>query len=96
MTATRSGVLGHDKGAATIRLRLGTLRDDPPHSRVWDWTSIGPYEVICLACGDDASLNYSEVPPEIQAIRGNHVTAEDARAALTEHIRVHTSPAERR
>jgi hypothetical protein len=54
--------------------------------RVWDWASIGPYEVVCLACGDDASLNYSEVPPEIQGIRGNHVTAEDARAALAEHV----------
>jgi hypothetical protein len=69
-----------------VRLRLGTLRGDPSMGRVWDWASIGPYEVICPACGDDPSLNYSEVPPEIQEIRGNHAAIEDARAALAKHI----------
>ena len=32
---------------------------------MWDKTSEGPYEVMCPACGDDPSLNYSEIPPEI-------------------------------
>jgi len=49
-------------------------------------TATGPYEVICPACGDYSNRNYSEVPPEIQAIRGNHATAEDAEAALARHI----------
>jgi len=49
-------------------------------------TSEGPYEVICPACGDDPSRNYSEVSPELQAIRGNHATAAAGRAALEEHI----------
>jgi hypothetical protein len=56
---------------------------------VWDMSSEGPYEVICPACGDDPSLNYSKVPPEIQAIRGNYATADTARAALAEHIGLH-------
>jgi hypothetical protein len=83
--AVSSGVPGHDQGAATIRLRLGTLHVTPPGDREWDWAVIGPYEVICPACGDDPSLNYSEVPPEIQDIRGNHVTLQEARAALAQH-----------
>jgi hypothetical protein len=75
--AVRSGVPGHDQGAAAIRLRLG--------DRDWDWATIGPYEVICSACGDDPALNYNEVPPEIQDIRGNHVTLHEAQEALAKH-----------
>jgi hypothetical protein len=30
-------------------------------------------------------LNYAEVPPAIQEIRGNHVTLREAEAALAEH-----------
>jgi hypothetical protein len=86
MVAFQSGGPGNDDGAAAIRLRLGTLRANSSGGRVWDWTSIGPYEVICLSCGDDASLNYIEVPLEIRYIRGRHVTEEDARLALAEHI----------
>ncbi len=67
-------------------VRLAVLQDNPSAGRVWDNTSTGPYEVICPACGDDPGRNYSEVPPEIQAIRGNYASIEDARAALAEHI----------
>jgi hypothetical protein len=83
--AVRAGVPGHDQGAARIRLRLGMLCDTPLGDRDWDWATIGPYEVICPACGDDPGLNYSEVPPEIQDIRGNHVTLHEARSALAKH-----------
>lgn len=86
MVAFQSGGPGHDDGTAAIRLRLGTLRETSSGGRAWDWTSIGPYEVICLSCGDDASLNYTEVPLEIRFIRGRHVTEEGARLALAEHI----------
>lgn len=86
MTTTSHGVPGHDNGTAGARLRLGTLHHDPARGYVWDMTATGPYEVICPACGDYSNRNYSEVPPEIQAIRGNHATAEDAEAALARHI----------
>jgi hypothetical protein len=78
-------VPGHDKGPATIRLRLGTLRDDRPGWRAWDRAAVGPYEIICRACGDDPALNYAEVPPEIQDIRGNYVTLREARDAMVKH-----------
>ncbi len=83
--AVRSGVPGHDRGTARIRLRLGTLHDNPPGGRAWDWATIGPYEIICPACGDNPALNYAEVPLEIQDIRGNHVTLHEAQAALAKH-----------
>jgi hypothetical protein len=86
MTATSHGVPGHDNGLASLRLRLGKLHHDPARGYVWDMTSEGPYEVICPACGDDPSWNYSDISPELQAIRGNHATAEVGRAALEEHI----------
>lgn len=85
MVAVQSGVPGHDRDTAIIRLRLGALHDDPRAGRIWDWASIGPYEIICSACGDDAALNYAEVPPEIQDVRGNHVSLREARAALAKH-----------
>lgn len=56
-----------------------SLADNPPGSRAWDWATIGPYEIICPACGDNPALNYAEVPLEIQDIRGNHVTLHEAR-----------------
>jgi hypothetical protein len=85
VTAIQSGVPGHDKGTATIRLRLGTLRDDRPGWRAWDRAAVGPYEIICRACGDDPARNYAEVPPEILDIRGNYVTLREARDALAKH-----------
>jgi hypothetical protein len=83
--AVRSGMPGHDRGTARIRLRLGTLHDTPAGDRSWDWAAVGPYEIICPACGDDPTLNYGEVPLELQDIRGNHVTLHEARAALAKH-----------
>ena len=85
---TSHGVFKHDNGTAGTRLRQGKLKDNPAAGgppRVWDLTTTGPYEVICPVC-DDPSLDFSEVSPEIQAIRGSHADAEDARAALREHI----------
>lgn len=81
------GVPGHDNGTASVRLRMGELKDDPAGGPgAWDLASIGPYEVICPACGDNPDLNYSEVSPELQALRGNYATSADALEALAVHI----------
>jgi hypothetical protein len=86
MTTVHTGVPGHDDGTVRIRLRRGTLHDDPKLGRVWDYASVGPYELICQACGDDPSLNYGEVSPWLQEIRGNYWTADQARGALARHV----------
>jgi hypothetical protein len=83
---TMHGVPGHDRGTASARIRLGVLVDSPTVGRAWDRSSEGPWEVICVACGDDPSRNYDEVPPEVQAIRGPYSTDHGARVALAEHI----------
>jgi hypothetical protein len=36
----------------------------------------GPFEVICCACGDHASLGYSQVPVRPQRLRGQYDTIE--------------------
>ena len=32
----------------------------------------GAFELICGQCGDHPYLDYSEIPPELQQIRGLH------------------------
>jgi hypothetical protein len=86
MTTLQSRVPGHGRATARIRLRLGILLDDPKRGRVWDRSSVGPYELICEACGDDVNLNYGEVAPHIQEIRGSYLYAEEARASLARHL----------
>ena len=46
----------------------------------------GKYEVICPACGDDPNLNYDQVPPELQKLRGPHSALASGVAALDEHL----------
>jgi hypothetical protein len=53
------------------------------------WT--GEFEIICRDCGDDPDLDYREVSPELQRIRGPY----PLRAGVTayeEHVRQHPSP----
>jgi hypothetical protein len=45
----------------------------------------GAFEVICPGCGDDPDLDYSEVPPWLQDLRGPH-TIKEGLAVYLEHI----------
>jgi hypothetical protein len=51
----------------------------------------GAYEVICRDCGDHPYLDYSEIPPRLQRIRGPY-TLEAGVAAYAEHLGLATSP----
>ncbi len=88
MPTIRSGEPGHDNGTGSTRMRQGKLIDGPPGGppRVWDQSTIGPWEIICPGCGDDPSWDWSEVSPELRKVRGVYATAEDAREALMEHL----------
>ncbi len=46
----------------------------------------GKYEVICPVCGDDPNLNYDQVSPELQKLRGPHSALANGVAALDEHL----------
>ena len=50
------------------------------------------FEIICCDCGDHPYLDYSEVSPELQRIRGPH-SMEAAVAAYDQHLELHQKPA---
>ena len=64
MTPPLAGQPGHGNTAF--------LRDQP--ARIVDGRPgggyIGVYELICPSCGDHPYLDYSEVPPRLQRLRG--------------------------
>ncbi|HYB85576.1 MAG TPA: hypothetical protein VEC76_01895 [Streptosporangiaceae bacterium] len=66
------------------------LRRQP--ARIVDGRVQGPYtdafEIICCDCGDDPSLEYSEVSPRLQLVRGPYVIA-DGVAAYETHVGLH-------
>ena len=66
------------------------LRRQPAH--VIDGQAQGPYtdafEIICCDCGDDPGLDYREVSPRLQLIRGPYPIAAGIDAFLT-HLRLH-------
>ncbi|MGO9079543.1 MAG: hypothetical protein ACLQDY_10950 [Streptosporangiaceae bacterium] len=45
----------------------------------------GVFEVICCDCGDHPYLDYSQVPPRLQEIRGPY-TMQAGLAAYLEHL----------
>jgi hypothetical protein len=45
----------------------------------------GTFELICPSCGDHQYLDYSEVSPQLQRLRGPR-TLEAALAAYEEHL----------
>ena len=49
------------------------------------------FEIICCDCGDDPDLDYREVSPELQRIRGHYPVAAGI-AAYVKHIRLHQKP----
>jgi len=66
------------------------LRRQP--ARIADGRAEGPYtdvfEIICCECGDDPGLEYAEVSPKLQLIRGPYPIA-DGIAAYETHLSVH-------
>jgi hypothetical protein len=46
------------------------------------------FEIICCHCGDDPDLDYREVSPELQRIRGHYPVAAGI-AAYVKHARLH-------
>ena len=46
------------------------------------------YELICRVCGDDSSLTYLIVSPDLQRLRGPYPLAE-AVAKYEQHVRLH-------
>jgi hypothetical protein len=48
------------------------------------------FEIVCCDCGDDPDLDYREVPPALQRIRGPYTIAVGV-AAYETHTRWHES-----
>lgn len=46
------------------------------------------YEIICCDCGDDPGLDYRDVSPELQKIRGPYPIVAGV-AAYGEHVELH-------
>ena len=47
------------------------------------------FEIVCCDCGDDPDLDYREVPPELQRIRGPDHPINAGAAAYTRHVAAH-------
>jgi hypothetical protein len=62
-------------------------------ARIVDGRANGPcayaFEIICCNCDDDPDLDYSEVSPRLQLIRGPYSIAEGV-GAYQAHLRLHT------
>jgi hypothetical protein len=48
----------------------------------------GTFEIICGDCGDHPDLDYCEVAPELQRIRGSYAIAASV-AAYEKHVGLH-------
>jgi len=51
----------------------------------------GEYEVVCCDCGDDPTLDYSQVSPELQRIRGPYTITAGV-TAYVRHTQLHPGP----
>jgi hypothetical protein len=49
------------------------------------------YEIVCCDCGDDPDLDYREVSPELQRVRGPYPIAAGI-TAYVKHARRHPGP----
>jgi 4-carboxymuconolactone decarboxylase len=63
--------------------------------RMVDGQPVGGYtdvfEIICCDCGDDPGLDYREISPELQRIRGRYTMAAGVTAYM-EHVDQHPKP----
>jgi hypothetical protein len=49
------------------------------------------FEIVCRDCGDDPCLDYRDVSPELQAIRGPYQPVAAGVAAYEEHLARHST-----
>ena len=47
------------------------------------------FEIVCCDCGDDPDLDYRDVSPELQRIRGPYQPIADGVAAYEQHVESH-------
>lgn len=73
---------GHSGGLASIRLKPVRIDDDGMIRQGFTTQ----WELLCPACGDDGTKDYSAVTPEIQQVRGPYPNVESARLALEVHV----------
>jgi len=74
-----AGQPGHGEFTASLRrqrVRPGRLEDG----------YTGAFEVICGDCGDYPDLDYSQVLPRLQRLRGPYTTIKAGLAAYQEHL----------
>ena len=66
-----------------LRRQPGRLVEGQPEGGYPDM-----YEIICCDCGDDPGLDYREVSPRLQLVRGPYPIAPGV-AACEQHLRPH-------
>ena len=49
------------------------------------------FEIVCCDCGDDPDLDYREIQPRLQLVRGPYTIAAGV-AAYEQHSRLHQQP----
>jgi hypothetical protein len=70
---------GHDR-TAVLRRHQARIEDGR-----FEGSYPGLFELICPSCGDQPYLNYSEIPPRLQRLRGPR-PLEEALAAYHRHL----------
>jgi len=78
---------GHGR-AVVLRRRPARIVEGQPDGCYTD-----VFEIICCYCGDHPYLDYREVSPELQQIRGPYPIAAGA-AAYEEHLGLHQKSAD--
>jgi len=64
---------------------------DGPHRRGPEGGYSDTSEIICCDCGDHPDLDYCEVSPELQRVRGPYPIA-DGIEGYEKHIQLHRQP----
>jgi hypothetical protein len=79
------GQLGHGWTVVLRRRPVRILRGRPEGGYTDE------FEIICCDCGDDPDLDYREVSPELQRLRGPY-PVDAGITAYVKHARRHPSP----
>jgi hypothetical protein len=74
---------GQDWTAVLRRMPAQTVAGEPAGGYT------NAFEIVCCDCGDDPDLDYREVSPELQRIRGPYQPITAGTAAYEEHIAGH-------
>jgi hypothetical protein len=83
-----AGQLGHG-WAVVLRRQPASITDGQAEGGYTD-----AFEIICCDCGDDPGLDYAEVSPELQRVRGPYPLTAGA-VTYEKHIEWHQKAAER-